>query len=441
MASMPEARTVVVIEVTNTLRSPSVTGYQRFVRELLAQLQQVGTPDVEVLPVAWDTGLEDFRRLTPAEAERMRTTFAQTTRSAVAATPAAPAPLPVRVANKARRVAVRAAQEPRLRRALVAADHRLPAALRPHARLRVTIPSGAVFMDLEPAWHNPARRDALLPELTARGVKVVTVVADVMPEVYPKWFDTRVAGLFRVWLHAHLASTSLALAISADTASELAAVATRDGFDVPPTQVIPMGADFAQPEVARPVELPAAMGRFLLVVGTVEPRKNHALALDLLDRLADDYPDLGLVIVGKKGWLIAEMLERIHGHPLWEQRLVWMSGIGDDQLTWLYEHAFLAIAPSLSEGLGLPVMEALRHGVPTVSSTGGALPEAGGDVAEYAAPDDPATWEKLLRAHLDDPAHHARARARAVAHEPSSWKATGVAVRQALSALTAGTRS
>lgn len=436
---MPAPRTTVVIEVTNTLRSPSVTGYQRFVRELLAQLQGPGTPAVDVLPICWDTALVGFRRLTPAEAERMRTTFAHTRLPADASGIAPPPrPLPLRAAAKAKRLALRAAQHPRATRVLTAARSRRPTALTPHGHLRVTIPAGSVFMDLEPAWHNPAGRDVLLPELRARGVRIVTVVADVMPEVYPQWFDTRVAGLFRVWLHAHLAHTSLALAISADTASELAKVAERDGFAVPPTIVIPMGADFAEPEAPSPVALPSAMGRFLLVVGTVEPRKNHALALDLLDRLTGDYPDLGLVIVGKRGWLIAETAERIHSHPLWEQRLVWLSGIGDDQLTWLYEHAFLAIAPSFSEGLGLPVMEALRNGVPTISSTGGALPEAGGDVAEYAAPEDPDTWEKLIRAHLDDRGHHQRARARAAAHEPSSWKATGVAVRRALSALTAG---
>lgn len=413
---MPSGPTLVVIEVTNTLRSPSVTGYQRFVRELLTQLQVDGSPPVQALPVTWDPTLAGLRRLTAAEAFRISTTWsASAPDETPELSPQAPRPLSARALGKARRLAARTGLA---------------------GGRRVEIPAGAVFLDLEPAWHNPASRAELLPALKARGVHVVTVVADVMPELYPQWFDQRVAGLFHNWLHAHLAHTELALAISENTKAELAQVAVRDGLTVPPTLVIPMGADFAPPAATRPVALPPQLGRYLLIVGTVEPRKNHALALDLLDRLADDYPDLGLVVVGKKGWLVGAMLERMHAHPLWEKRLVWLAGVGDDELTWLYEHAFLAIAPSYSEGLGLPVMEALRHGVPTISSTGGALPEAGGDTAQYAAPDDLNAWEDLVRAHLSEQAHHRAARARTATYHPPSWRATGTAVRTALTHLT-----
>ena len=73
----------------------------------------------------------------------------------------------------------------------------------------------------------------------------------------------------------------------------------------------------------------------------------------------------------------------------------------------------MAVAPSIYEGLGVPVMEALHHGCPTISSTGGALPEAGGGLSELFDPHDVDALVALLRRHLTDPAHHAAARAAA----------------------------
>ena len=424
---MPDAPIPVVVEVTNTLLTPTVTGYQRFVRELLTVLSADGSPALDVLPVVWDSPGACFRRLTAAEAVSLR-------EQPTPRPPAAPDSAPVRL--------LKAGARTRLGRAAVRRLRPPPASTPEQVALRLPgLPSGAVFFDLEPAWHDPAARAELLPRLRAAGITVVTMVADVMPELYPDWFEPRVAALFHRWLQAHLASSQLCLTISANTEAELRTVAARDGLATPPTRVVPLGADFDTPAAGAPVPLPAGIGRYLLLVGTVEPRKNHALALDLFDSLADAYPDLGLVLVGKPGWLVGPTLDRIRRHRLFGERLLWPAGVSDTDLAWLYEHAFLALTPSLSEGLGLPVLEALHHGVPVISSTGGALPEAGGSFAEYAAPDDLAAWQALVVAHLDDPAHHAAAVARARTYTPPTWAAAGQAVREALAdARVAATR-
>jgi glycosyltransferase involved in cell wall biosynthesis len=180
------------------------------------------------------------------------------------------------------------------------------------------------------------------------------------------------------------------------------------------------------------VELPSDLGRFLLVVGTLEPRKNQRIVVDAFDRLRADHPDLGLVLVGKEGWMVDDLVARIRSHPDYERRLLWFGGIDDAELSWLYEHAFLSIAPSMYEGLGVPVIEALAHGCPTIASTGGALPEAGAGSTELVDPEDTDGLVALIRLHLDDPAHHAAAVERAARYEPPTWSQTAEVVSQAI---------
>ncbi|MHB1138586.1 MAG: glycosyltransferase, partial [Microthrixaceae bacterium] len=99
---------------------------------------------------------------------------------------------------------------------------------------------------------------------------------------------------------------------------------------------------------------------------------------------------------------------------------------------WLYEHAFLSLAPSRYEGLGVPVIEALAHGCATIASTGGALPEAGAGATELLAPDDVDAWTAAIRRHLEDPEHHRAAVDRATAYRPPTWDRTARVVAEAV---------
>jgi glycosyltransferase involved in cell wall biosynthesis len=241
--------------------------------------------------------------------------------------------------------------------------------------------------------------------------------------------------VFREWLAAHLRHSELFLANSQRTAADLRAVAPDLGvqrsLDV---RVLPLGADY--PIVApRPVPEAAHLERYLLVVGTLEPRKNQAVVLDAFERLTGEHPELGLVLVGKEGWMVDSLVHRLRHHPQRERRVLWLGGVDDAQLAWLYDHAFVTVAPSIYEGLGVPVMEALHHGCPTLASTGGAQPEAAAGVAELFDPHDTDALVALLERHLDDPAHHGAARAAAAAHRGPTWADTAGAVAAAIREL------
>jgi glycosyltransferase involved in cell wall biosynthesis len=174
------------------------------------------------------------------------------------------------------------------------------------------------------------------------------------------------------------------------------------------------------------------MGRFLLVVGTLEPRKNQALVVEAFDRLRHRHEDLGLVIVGRQGWMVDELVERIRSHPEFGRRLLWPDGVDDGQLAWLYRRAFLTVAASRYEGLGVPVMEALHHGCATIASTGGALAEAGDGRVETIDPDDVDGLVVAIERHLLDDDHHDDLVTRAAGYVPPAWADTTEAVAAAL---------
>jgi glycosyltransferase involved in cell wall biosynthesis len=129
---------------------------------------------------------------------------------------------------------------------------------------------------------------------------------------------------------------------------------------------------------------------FLLFVGTLQPRKNITRLIESFAKVVADEkapPDLQLVIVGKKGWLYEEILTTPAKLEITE-KVKFLDFVSDDDLNILYQHAICYILPSLYEGFGLPVLEAMKHDCPVITSNTSSLPEAGGDAALYVDPKD-----------------------------------------------------
>lgn len=426
-------RTSVVIEVTNTLSVPFTTGIQRVVRAVIAGLRGPLGEGFEVVPVVTPSVAAGFRRLRADEEEQLRHHPAggRAGRRADDFGPLSPlvrrlGDLPLTLRARAALGGIR-----RRRTEVVPADVEL--ALGPIGTGELG--PGSVFLDLEGSWYDPTPRTELLPELRGAGVHTAVFVHDVMPVLFPDWFTAQHAQVFRDWLGAHLRHSESFLANSQCTADDLRRVAEQMGLPVPDeVRVIPLGAD-PPTSTSRPVPELAGQDRTLLVVGTLEPRKNQRIVLDAFERLRDDHPDLSLVLVGKEGWMVDDLVRRIRRHPALGTSLFWLGGLDDDQLAWCYQHAFLTVAPSIYEGLGVPVLEALHHGCATIASNGGAQPEAGGDAVELFAPDDLDGLVGLIARHLDDADHHESRRAAAAAHRTPTWDQTTAAVAAAVSGV------
>jgi len=180
-------------------------------------------------------------------------------------------------------------------------------------------------------------------------------------------------------------------------------------FQVPAGRchVIPHGVEraFGEPIEARTREqirtkyqLPA---RYLLQVGTVQPRKNYETSLRALARmpLASRLP---LVAVGNFGWAYEPVMRLIADLQL-KEWVRFVGYVGLEDLPALYQLADIAIFPSLDEGFGIPVLEAFAAGTPLVASTAGAIPEVAGDAALLCEPLDAEALADSIQRLLDDP--------------------------------------
>ncbi|MCJ7737709.1 MAG: glycosyltransferase family 4 protein, partial [Anaerolineae bacterium] len=124
---------------------------------------------------------------------------------------------------------------------------------------------------------------------------------------------------------------------------------------------------------------------FILTVGTIEPRKNLPRLLDAVAQLHDRGLEIPLVIAGKAGWRSETVLNRLK--RLQAEHIVYRIGFVDDtDLPGLYRAATLFVYPSLYEGFGLPVLEAMASGVPVITSNTSSLPEVAGDAAVLIDP-------------------------------------------------------
>ncbi len=141
--------------------------------------------------------------------------------------------------------------------------------------------------------------------------------------------------------------------------------------------------------------------RYLLSVGTIEPRKNLGRVLAAFEQLrAEDLVD-ALVIVGKKGWLYDDFFARLDRSPA-KQAVIFPGWVADADLPAVYAGASALAFPSEFEGFGLPVLEAMACGAPVVCSNTSSLPEVAGDAALLVDPLDTDALTVALRRVLSE---------------------------------------
>lgn len=141
----------------------------------------------------------------------------------------------------------------------------------------------------------------------------------------------------------------------------------------------------AEPPLKAPAKRPAAIAekdQFIMYLGNAFPHKNLERLVEAFDILHTKHPDLKLVLVGKKEIHYQELEQNIWGHPS-SKNIIITGFLPDEETKWLYEHTLVYVFPSLSEGFGLPAMEAMAHGAPVASSDASCLPEVYGDAAHY----------------------------------------------------------
>jgi len=236
------------------------------------------------------------------------------------------------------------------------------------------------------------RQKTYLQQLRRIGVRVIFLVHDILPVRYPEFFPDGTFGDFQKWLGT-VAQSDGAICVTRTVADDLYNWIETNKPERHRPFLIGWnhhGADIEAsiPSKGFPVDFPKIISKLsgsptVLMVGTVEPRKGHALALQAMEKLWKEGSQINLVIVGKHGWMVDDLANRIKKHKESGKKLFWFQGISDEALLKLYETASGVLMASEGEGFGLPLIEAAQHGVPVLARNIPVFREIGRDNIQY----------------------------------------------------------
>lgn len=256
--------------------------------------------------------------------------------------------------------------------------------------------TGDIFLGVDFSAHILPRHTRQLRGFKEKGGRIVVVLHDLLPAQHPEWFTNSGAGHYRRWLEAAIAYADTFACVSSTVASELdhwlssqygfvrgegfpAICSFRPGFELPilDSESLAGVQAFGQ-ALGLSGEHPV-----ILMVGTVEPRKGHALALDAFERLWAAGSRVHLCIVGKEGWKTKALARRLRSHPQSGKYLHWFNKLDDHMLANIYALADGMLMASNGEGFGLPLIEAAHFKLPILARDLPVFREVVGDNAKY----------------------------------------------------------
>lgn len=232
-------------------------------------------------------------------------------------------------------------------------------------------------------FHGPAN----VTPLFYRQPTVVTV-HDLIIYRHPEWFPGGIADYF--WRHSlvpkSIKNASRVIAVSQATKRQIIRQ-----FNISPDKisVVYEGGTTKQSgnnlsaQETEALKKKIGSNKFLLYVGTIEPRKNLARLIEAFKSIASKFPGMKLVLAGKFGWKYESILASAKGL---EARVIFTDYVSPTQKSWLYQQALGFVYPSLAEGFGLPVLDAMVNKVPVLTSQTSSLPEVTGSAAVYVDP-------------------------------------------------------
>jgi glycosyltransferase involved in cell wall biosynthesis len=221
----------------------------------------------------------------------------------------------------------------------------------------------------------------------------LALVYDIFPVSHPRFVRKRNADGFIRHLPYLLGWADGILSISRSSLEEIRSYGSQSGYR-PLYDYFYLGADFKD-EISDPAVIRSSIrdifggGATFLMVGTIEPRKNHQHVLESFKRLWDKDVEARLCIVGKIGWKCEETLAGIYSSPHFGKRLFMINDATDAELNHCYAHAKAVIIASFAEGFGLPLVEALHYGKKVFASDIPVFREIGGDIPVYFSLDRP----------------------------------------------------
>lgn len=279
------------------------------------------------------------------------------------------------------------------------------------AKIPFTLPDNAEFKIIHEKswkWHLKALKDIrepkvdiffaptsyIIPAFAPKNLKVIMTVHDMVAFLFPGSHNAKAVIIERLTMRKAIKKAAQIFVVSDNTKKDLLKY-----FRYPKEQIqtIPCAiSDFYRSPID-PEELAQFRQKlnipekFILAVGTLEPRKNFPTLIKSFVIIKRKHPDYKLVIVGKKGWRAHHIDETLKKYEL-HNDVIFPGYLGDEDLKKMYTLASIFVFPSLYEGFGIPPLEAMACGCPVISSNVASLPEVIGDAGLLIEPKNAHKW-------------------------------------------------
>ncbi|MFD1110173.1 glycosyltransferase family 4 protein [Pseudoroseomonas ludipueritiae] len=260
-----------------------------------------------------------------------------------------------------------------------------------------------LFM-LDSNWEAYVQFEPLFQDVERKGGRIITCIYDLIPELYPQVCSEGMPAAHTRWLETAIWRSHGLICISRAVADELITYIQSRRLPHRPGLHIGWfhcGSDILRGSANRAPQEPVlrAFNRqhpVFVSVGTIEPRKDQALALKAFELLWSRGVDASLCLIGKHGWKVEEFTDRLRSHKEFGKRLHWFFDAKDVDVVHAYHHAEAVLCTSMAEGFGLPLAEAARMGKPVICSDIPVFREVGGQGAVYFPVGDAAALASTL---------------------------------------------
>lgn len=257
---------------------------------------------------------------------------------------------------------------------------------------------------LDSSWEFYREHSTWLLSARQRGAEIVSCVYDLVPIRLEAMCHPGVPPIYVGWLESALSYSTAFVCISKSVADEFIAMLEAIRFPrVLKVGYWHLGADFSSAtKTSIEPRDPTRKRHTFLMVGTIEPRKGHRVALEAFESLWKEGVDADLVVVGKPGWESDQLISRLRLHPTAGTRLRWHPEAGDEELRRLYGECDALVAASFVEGFGLPLVEAMHFGKPIIASDIPVFREVtkGGNFAHFFEVGSPSSLSAAVRKFL-----------------------------------------
>lgn len=236
--------------------------------------------------------------------------------------------------------------------------------------------------------------------LKKRGVKLLFLVHDVIPITHPEFCrpNEKVkhhARIDNMLSHGHGIITN-----SQSTLDTLLNEAKKIDIKMPSSTVAHLAPGFMPISYGeRPIETP-----YFVVLGTIEPRKNHNLLFRVWRKLVEEMGERApkLIIIGRRGWECENAVDVLERSEILRGVLIEKSSCSDIELSTILHHAQAMLFPTLVEGYGMPIVESLMIGTPVIATNLPVFHEIAGDIPDYLDALDGLGWLAHVKAFMDD---------------------------------------